>query len=234
MLQLLYAWLGAAAFVASLAYFLFAYVVTFGETAAPGGRLIPTAIDVALFSLFALHHSLFARTGLKAAVRAALSPALERTLYTWISSLLFATVCWAWQPVPGVLYSVPTPWQWLGFAVQAAGMAVTAAGSRVLDVLDLAGVRPVLQARRGTQAPHVPLQTHGLYGFVRHPIYLGWLLFVFGAPHMTMTRLVFALTSSAYLALAIPWEERGLIQVFGPDYQKYQQRVRWRMLPFVY
>lgn len=234
MLQLLYAWLGAAAFVASLAYFLFAYVVTFGETAPPEARLAPIAIDVALFSLFALHHSCFARTPLKAAVRAALSPAMERTLYTWISSLLFAMVCWAWQPVPGVLYSVPPPWLWLGFAVQAAGIAVTAAGSRVLDVLDLAGVRPVLQARRGTPAPHVPLQTDGLYGFVRHPVYLGWLLFVFGTPHMTMTRLVFALTSSAYLALAIPWEERGLIQVFGPDYEQYQQRVPWRMLPYVY
>ena len=234
MLQLLYAWLGAAAFVISLAYFLFAYVVTFGETAAPAARPVPIALDVALFSLFALHHSIFARTRLKAAVRAALSPAMERTLYTWISSLLFGVICWAWQPVPGVLYSVPAPWHWLGFAVQAAGIAVTAAGSRVLDVLDLAGVRPVLQAQRGTEAPHVPLQTGGLYGFVRHPIYFGWLLFVFGTPHMTMTRLVFALTSSAYLALAIPWEERGLIQVFGPDYQKYQQQVRWRLVPFVY
>jgi methanethiol S-methyltransferase len=233
-LQLLYAWLGAAAFVASLAYFLFAYAVTFGETAAPASRSVPIAVDVVLFSLFAFHHSLFARTPLKDAVRAALSPAMERTLYTWISSLLFAMVCWAWQPVPGVLYSVPTPWQWLGYAAQAAGIAVTVVGSRVLDVLDLAGVRPVLQARSGAETRHVPLQTTGLYGFVRHPIYFGWLLFVFGTPHMTMTRLVFALTSSAYLALAVPWEERGLVQIFGPDYQKYQQRVRWRMLPFVY
>ena len=234
MLQLLYAWLGAAAFVASLAYFLFAYVVTFGESAAAGTPLAAVAIDIALFSLFALHHSLFARSSLKAAVREVLSPAMERTLYTWISALLFAMVCWAWQPVPGVLYSVPAPWHWLGYATQAAGIAVTAAGSRVLDVLDLAGVRPVLVAQGGAQPRHVPLQTGGLYGFVRHPIYFGWLLFVFGTPHMTMTRLVFALTSSAYLALAIPWEERGLIQVFGADYRQYQQRVRWRMLPFLY
>lgn len=234
MLQLLYAWLGAAAFVASLAYFLFAYAVTFGETAAPGPWLAPILIDTALFSAFALHHSLFARTRVKAAVHAALSPALERTLYTWISSVLFALVCCAWQPVPGLLYSLPQPWHWLGYAVQAAGIALTAAGSRVLDVLDLAGVRPVLQARHADAPRHVPLQTTGVYGLVRHPIYFGWILFVFGAPHMTLTRFVFACVSTAYLAAAIPFEERGLLDTFGPDYAAYQDRVRSRMLPYLY
>ena len=235
MLQLSYAWLGAAAFVASLAYFLFAYVVTFGETTASGEALPRIAIDVGLFTVFALHHSLFARTRLKEAVRATVSPALERTLYTWISSILFAGVCLLWQPVPGVLYTLPTPWAWIGYLVQGAGILLTVAGSRALDVLDLAGVRPVLESQRGASEPrHVPLQTGGVYGLVRHPLYFGWFLFVFGTPHMTMTRLVFACVSTAYLALAIPFEERGLVDTFGRDYVAYQRRVRWRMLPFVY
>jgi len=230
----LYAWLGAAAFVASLAYFLFTYIVTFGETAAPGAAVLPALVDVALFSVFALHHSLFARTRLKAAVRAMVSPPMERTLYTWVSSLLFIAVCWLWRPVPGVLYSVPAPWAWIGYALQAVGILVTIAGSRALDVLDLAGVRPVLHARGGTAPRHVPLQTAGVYGLVRHPLYFGWVLLVFGAPHMTMTRFVFACVSSAYLALAIPFEERGLVETFGPDYAAYRRQVRWRMFPFVY
>ncbi len=109
---------------------------------------------------------------------------------------------------------MPSPWQWLGFAVQAAGIAVTAAGSRVLDVLDLAASGRSCRRDAAPRLPTCPCRP-GLYGFVRHPIYFGWLLFVFGAPHMTMTRLVFALTSSAYLALAIPWEERGLLRSSG-------------------
>jgi protein-S-isoprenylcysteine O-methyltransferase Ste14 len=80
----------------------------------------------------------------------------------------------------------------------------------------------------------VPLVTTGLYGFVRHPLYFGWMLLVCAAPHMTMTRLTFAVFSTSYLAIAIPFEERALIRVFGPQYREYQRRVRWRMLPGVY
>jgi protein-S-isoprenylcysteine O-methyltransferase Ste14 len=69
---------------------------------------------------------------------------------------------------------------------------------------------------------------------VRHPLYFAWLLFVFATPHMTFTRLEFAVLSSAYLALAIPLEERALINAFGESYLTYQRKVRWRMLPGVY
>ena len=233
-MQLLCAWIGATLFLASLAYFLFAYAVTFGETGAPGARLSPIVINVLLFSAFALHHSAFARSGIKTAVARRLSPAAERSLYTWISSVLFLVVCWSWQPVSGVLYEIQSPWHWLGYVAQLAGVVITIAASRKLDILDLAGVRAALLARSGEPARHVPLQTAGLFALVRHPIYLGWVFFVFGAPRMTITRFVFACVSTAYLAAAIPWEERGLIGVFGDEYARYQRRVRWRMVPFVY
>ncbi len=74
----------------------------------------------------------------------------------------------------------------------------------------------------------------GPYGWVRHPIYLGWMLMVFGTPAMTATRLAFAVISSAYLVIAIWWEERSLVEVFGERYRRYQRDVRWRMIPFVY
>ena len=107
---------------------------------------------------------------------------------------------------------------------------LTARGSARLDVLDLAGVRAVSPA----PVPHVPLQTHGVYGFVRHPVYFAWVLMVVGTPHMTMTRLTFAVISTTYLAIAIPFEERGLLDVFGSEYRDYQKRVRWRIIPGVY
>jgi len=224
------AWGGAAAYATSFAYFLYAYLVRFGATAAGTGILRPAVTDIALFGAFALHHSLFARTPLKAWVGSVASPLLERSLYSWVASVLFAAVCWWWVPVPGEVYRIEGYWRWLGWGVQAAGMMLTFLGSRALDVLDLAGVRAVLTARAG----HVPLETSGVFSIVRHPLYFGWMLFTFGAPDMTATRAVFAVVSTAYLALAIPWEERELVRTFGAEYEAYRRKTRWRMLPGVY
>jgi protein-S-isoprenylcysteine O-methyltransferase Ste14 len=221
---------GGAAFAASLAYFLYAYLVRFGVTTTDGAGWRPVLIDIALFSAFALHHSLFARTPLKDWVRRVASPLLERSLYTWVASAMFAGVCWWWMPVPGELYRLEGYWRWLAWGIQAAGLLLTFLGSRALDVLELAGVRAVLTARPA----HVPLKTSGVFAIVRHPLYFGWALFTFGAPDMTATRALFAVVSTAYLALAIPWEERALVTTFGPEYEAYRRTTRWRMLPGVY
>jgi protein-S-isoprenylcysteine O-methyltransferase Ste14 len=223
---LAFAWCGAALFAASLAYFLYGYVVVFGRPAAPSDRAAAVA--------FALHHSAFARTRVKAAVARLATPALERSVYTWIASLLFIGVCALWQPVGGTLYRLPGALAWIGYAAQAVGLAITARSSARLDVLDLAGVRPLLRQTRSGQPEHVPLETRGLYGFVRHPLYFGWVLVTWGTPHMTATRLAFAAVSTAYLVLAIPFEERALADTFGREYQAYRARVRWRMIPFIY
>ena len=74
----------------------------------------------------------------------------------------------------------------------------------------------------------------GPYAWVRHPIYVGWFLMVFATPMMTATRLVFAIVSSAYLIIAIPFEERSLRHSFGEDYARYTLAVKWRMIPFIY
>lgn len=239
MLSLVLAWLGAAAFAGSLALFLLLYFLTYGVPAAGpaglGNTLAPVAIDVALFTAFALHHSLFARPRIKTLVGARVSPALERTFYTWVASGLFVIVCWAWRPVPGVLYVLPAPWHWFGIAAQAAGIIITILGSRSLDVLELSGVRQVMRARGDApRRTNAELQTRGVYAIVRHPLYFGWALFVFGAPHMTATRFTFAVVSTLYLAIAIPFEERALAETFGPRYDAYRKSVRWRMLPALY
>ena len=105
----LVAWTGGGVFVASLAYFLYQYLWRFGVPVTRGSVLRPVTVDALLFSVFALHHSLFARTGAKAWVRRFVPDVLERSLYTWLASLLFIGVCRAWQPVPGTLYAWPPP-----------------------------------------------------------------------------------------------------------------------------
>lgn len=232
MLPLLFAWLSAAAFAGSLAFFLYAYLILFGfgDPASSRQVLIPVLLNVMLFTGFALHHSLFARTGFKQLVHRTAPPALERSIYSLVASLLFVAVCWWWQPVAGRAWHLDGPWRWAGYGIQAGGIAITIIGARALDVLELAGVRQVQRA-----APrHAALKTDGIYGLVRHPLYFGWTLLVFGAPDMTSTRLVFAVVSTLYLVLAIPFEERSLIETFGADYASYQKKVRWRMIPWLH
>lgn len=232
---LVFAWVGAAIFLASLTWFIYSYVVRFDAVAAGGSIATPLVVNLALFSIFALHHSVLARSGAKDVVTRIIPPYLERSLYTWVASLLFIGVCTWWAPMPAVLYSFDGTGRVLFYVAQAAGIVLTIKASNALDTLDLAGVRPVQRAANGTTAPqHVPLKSDGLYGFVRHPLYFAWALFVFTSPTMTATRLTFALISTGYLALAIPWEERSLLQTFGPAYAAYQTKVRWRMIPGIY
>jgi protein-S-isoprenylcysteine O-methyltransferase Ste14 len=231
---LVFAWGGAVVFALSLLFCAYAYLVPFGRVLHDGSVLGPVISDVTLFAGFALHHSLLARSATKARVRELIPPSLERSVYIWTASVLFIIVCALWRPVPGELYHVSGHGAWIGHAVQLLGIVVTIRSAARLDVLDLAGVRPVMDPPRLERGDHVPLETAGWYGFVRHPVYFAWVLMVFGAPHMTMTRVVFAATSTIYLVVAIPFEERTLVHVFGDEYRAYQQRVRWRMLPGIY
>jgi len=226
------AWGGAVVFAASQLWFLYCYFIRF-DRLPPSGltAAAATAIDLLLFTLFAVHHSILARPGPKQVVARLVSPELERSLYTWIASALFLIVCTAWRTVPGTLYALDPPWRYAGYAVQVLGIILTLRASRALDVLELAGVR---QAQPAKEASTTGLKTTGLYGFVRHPLYFSWTLIVFGAPDMTATRFVFAAASTFYLALAIPWEERGLVATFGEDYERYRKTVRWRMMPGLY
>ena len=227
------AWTGGAAFVASLLVFLYLYGITYGRASArPSGPAI--AVDILLFSLFALHHSLLARAGLKRRVTELVPIWLERSVFTWTASGLFVIVCVSWQPVDGLLYSLAGPWRVAGYTTQAAGLLMILVGASGIDVLALAGVRQVLDARSGKAPAQMALKTDGAYGLVRHPLYSGWTLFVLGAPDMTGTRAVFAAVSTLYLAIAIPFEERSLVDLFGDAYRRYQRVTRWRMLPGIW
>jgi protein-S-isoprenylcysteine O-methyltransferase Ste14 len=230
---LLFAVMGGLTFVVSLAYGAWAYAVAFAMPARPStlNALGAVAANALLFGGFALHHSLFARTGVKRLVSTVVSPRLERSVYVWTASVLFILVCAWWLPVPGVAWQVDWPWAAALAALQLAGVAIALRASAQLDVLSLAGVRQTWTDTAGA-APEL-IRT-GLYGLVRHPIYFGWVLMVWPTPRMTGTRLAFAVLSTLYLALAVPFEERSLRREFGPLYERYCQQVRWRMVPGLY
>jgi len=220
-------WAGGAIFVASLALCAWWYLVPLG-VAAPGVRASALAFNAVIFTVFAAHHSLFARDALKTAVARVVPDHLLRSVYVWIASLLLILVVASWRPVGGELYRA-TGWAALLLAAaQLAGLGLIAGAVRTIDPLELAGIR------RGATATQDALQVAGPYRWVRHPLYLGWVIAVFGSPHMTGDRLAFAVITTIYLVAAVPWEERALTRSFGDQYRRYQRDVRWRIVPYVY
>jgi methanethiol S-methyltransferase len=218
-------WAGGALFATALAVTGWWYGVFLGR-ALPGGGGSAVVVDATLITLFALHHSVFARDPIKRAIIRWVPPHLVRSVYVWVASLLLLGVCRWWRPVGGEWYRASGPMAIGLTLVQLAGLGITARAAASIDPLELAGIHPA--PRSGG------LQTGGLYRWVRHPLYFGWALMVFGAAHMTGDRLAFASLTTIYLVVAIPWEERSLRRSFGDEYARYMRAVRWRMIPFIY
>jgi len=78
------------------------------------------------------------------------------------------------------------------------------------------------------------VKTSGVYGWVRHPIYAAYLLSYTGYVLENPSMRNFALLglSTAGQLVRIVEEERVLVG--DPDYRAYRQRVRYRLIPFVY
>jgi protein-S-isoprenylcysteine O-methyltransferase Ste14 len=220
-----FVWLGGALFVGSLAYCIWWYL--FALSLVPA-RLSGSALgtDLLLVGVFALHHSVLARESVKARLSRFVPEPLIRSVYVWTASVLLILVCAWWAPIGGELYDGRGWRRFVHAAVQLYGIWLIVQSVRGIDPLELAGIRR--EAARG------PLQIRGPYALVRHPLYFGWVLAVFGAAHMTGDRLAFAAITTLYLVIAIRWEERSLVRSFGEDYRRYTRQVRWRIVPFIY
>lgn len=215
---------GLAAFLASLLVCAWWWMTRAGVPATFSG-IKGVAADTALFSLFAVHHSVFARPWAKRLVERLVPADLVRTTYVWIASVLLAAVCLAWVPVGGVVF-------------HAEGAAATA-----LRLTQLLGVVIGVLAVRRTSIGElsgawdggpVRLEANGIYGVVRHPLYTSVLMLLVATPEMTGDRALFAGAALVFVVAAIPFEEAGLGRLFGERYAMYRRAVRWRLIPYIH
>ena len=183
-------------------------------------------VDAALLGLFAVQHSLMARQWFKRAWTRIIPEPAERSTYVLFSSLALLFLFWQWQPIGGVIWDVdgPTGRATL-YALFAFGWVTVFVCTCLIDHFDLFGLRQVYLHLRAKDHAPIAFRTPGPYRYVRHPLYLGWLLVFWSAPTMTVAHLVFAVATTGYILVAIQFEERDLTQCYGDTYSRYRERV---------
>jgi protein-S-isoprenylcysteine O-methyltransferase Ste14 len=189
-------------------------------------------INLGLLALFAVQHSVMARPAFKRWwIRMIPEPA-ERSTYVLFSSLALIALFGWWQPMGGVVWEIDSS---AGintmYLLYAGGWALLLYCTFLIDHFDLFGLRQVWLYLRGRPYSAVPFRTPWLYRQMRHPLYVGWLLIFWATPVMTVAHLVFALMTTAYILVAIQFEERDLIAAH-PEYADYRRRVPM-LLPFL-
>lgn len=228
----------------SLAYGTLAYLVFLGTflyaIGFVGGIAVPKTIDngvagplssallvnTLLLGLFAVQHSGMARRGFKALLTKVVSPAIERSTFVLMSSLALILLFACWQPMPQMLWQVTNPAGVLAFkAVSALGWLIVLYATFLISHFELFGLKQVVMNFAGRIAPEISFRTPGLYRFIRHPIYLGFIIAFWATPVMTAGHALFAFATTAYIFIGIWLEERDLVAMFGDEYRKYRARV---------
>ena len=224
---------GCAAYLLFLATFLYA-IAFIGGFAVPvkldGPATTPfmTAllIDAALLGVFAVQHSVMARPWFKRWWTQIVPWSIERSTYVLFASLALDLLFWQWRPLGGVVWSVDQPLlHAIIWAVFAYGWLQVLVMTFLIDHFDLFGLRQVWLHLIGRQYTRVRFATPAPYRMVRHPLYLGFMLAFWAAPTMSVTRLVFAIATTAYMLIAIQFEEHDLTHEHGEEYRQYRRRV---------
>lgn len=223
---------GVGCYVAFLATFVYAigFIGNFGVPRSMDsspqtsfGKAL--AINAVLLGLFAIQHSLMARPWFKAAWTKIVPNSVERSTYVLFSSAALILLFRLWQPMGGVIWNVQNAAGQLAITgLYAAGWLTVLITTFLINHFDLFGLRQVWLKLTGRPYTAIGFRTPGPYRYVRHPLYVGWLMVFWSAPLMTSAHLVFAVATTLYILVAIRLEERDLAR-FHQEYAEYRQSV---------
>jgi methanethiol S-methyltransferase len=194
------------------------------------GPVVPVTealiVNLLLLSLFAVQHSGMARKPFKRWLTQFVPASVERSVYVLLASLALILLLWQWRPIPAVIWQVTNPQVAMTMtALSLAGWLLVLFSTFLINHFELFGLHQVAANLAGRTMPAARFKTPVLYKFVRHPIYLGFIIAFWATPVMTVGHLLFAAVTTAYIFVGIALEEHDLIQLFGEEYKRYRAQV---------
>jgi protein-S-isoprenylcysteine O-methyltransferase Ste14 len=191
-------------------------------TPGPVGRAV--LVDTLLLLVFAVQHSVMARPGFKAWWTRFVPRPIERSVYTLLSSLAFIALFAFWQPIPQVVWATEGVIASMLTIGLLSGVGLVLLSTFLIDHFDLFGLRQTWLYFRGRSYEEKRFATPLLYKWIRHPLYVGWLMTFWITPVMSVGHFLFALVMTSYILVAIPMEERDLLRALGEPYRRWRQR----------
>ncbi len=168
--------------------------------------------------------------------------AFYRLAFTLINGVVLSALGLIVLAIPDRnLYSTSGLPYWALRSIQVVGLVLLLLSARKVDLLMFVGLRQAfhfLLRREALEGISVSqgedLDTSGMYGLMRHPMYFSALLLIWASPAMSLVYLTLALNATLYFWVGSYLEERRLLAQFGQQYADYQKRVPrlfpWRWL----
>jgi methanethiol S-methyltransferase len=112
--------------------------------------------------------------------------------------------------------------QLLGGLMMASGLFLASKALMSYNLKEFIGIQYLQQSSKPST-----LRKDELSSIVRHPLYLGIIVFLWGWFGFSglLSSLVTALSLTVYIRIGIYFEERKLVEEFGKEYRKYQEEV---------
>ncbi|MER8830295.1 isoprenylcysteine carboxylmethyltransferase family protein [Mesorhizobium sp. M0938] len=224
---------GIVAYLIFLASFLYA-VGFVGNLVVPksidsgtvGSPVEAVIVNTLLLGLFAAQHSVMARPAFKRWWTRLVASSAERSTYVLLASLILLLLYWQWRPIPGPVWTIDNPlWTAIIHGVFWLGWTILLISTCLINHFELFGLSQAFAALRKKELPPPVFRTPLFYKWVRHPIYVGFLLAFWATPSMTWGHLLFSLGTTGYILLGIFLEERDLVMLFGDRYRLYRKQV---------